>query len=229
MDRTARGRPRVKDGACADLETQGALFECKHVGADGFFEGYASLFGEEDLGHDVVMQGAFKKSLAKRGAKGVKLLFQHDPAEPIGIWHELKEDARGLFVRGQLLLGVGRAREVHELMQAGALDGLSIGFHTVKARRDAKGGTRQLLEVDLWEVSIVTFPMQAAARIGALSRRSLTERELERRLTRDAGLGRQGARALIAGGYRAYRTGRDAGAEKGLADRIREAAMLFHP
>lgn len=216
-----------------------ALFECKDVGADGFFEGYASLFGEEDLGHDVVMPGAFTRSLKERGPGGIKLLFQHDPAEPLGLWHEIKEDGRGLFVRGQLLLDVARAREVHALMKAGALDGLSIGFHTKRAVREPKGNIRKLLEVDLWEISIVTFPMLSAARIGALSRRgALSPRDLEHRLTRDAGLSRKQARALIAGGYGAYRAGRDAGPDMhalmppqldgDLAGLIRRAAALFN-
>ena len=91
-------------------ERKAARFEAKAVKADGSFEGYASLFGTEDLGRDVVMPGAFRKSLLKRGARGVKLLYQHEPNEVIGTWEEIKEDARGLFVRGQLLTDVRRAR-----------------------------------------------------------------------------------------------------------------------
>lgn len=134
---------------------------------DGSFSGYASLFGAVDLGKDVVERGAFAASLKARGACGVRMLFQHDPAEPIGVWTELREDARGLFVRGRLDLGVQRAREVLALLRGGGLDGLSIGFRTVRARRDA-AGLRRVLEADLWEISVVTFPMQPLARVASV-------------------------------------------------------------
>jgi len=137
----------------------------KGVEGDGSFSGYASLFGEVDLGRDAIEPGAFGKSLAKRGAKGVRMLFQHDPAEPIGAWRLIREDARGLYVEGQLSPGVTRAREVHALMKSGALDGLSIGFRTVRSRSDRKSGVRRILEADLWEISVVTFPMLPAARV----------------------------------------------------------------
>jgi len=141
------------------------------VEADGTFEGYASLFGKVDLGRDVVEPGAFAASLQKRGAARVRMLFQHDPNAPIGTWLEIREDARGLFVRGRLALEAARAREVHSLMKEGALDGLSIGFRTVRARTEAKTGIRRILEVDLWEISVVTFPMLPEARIEAVKAR----------------------------------------------------------
>jgi HK97 family phage prohead protease len=96
------------------------------------------------------------------------MLFQHDPNEPIGVWEEIREDGSGLFVRGRLMTDVGRAREVLALMRAGALDGLSIGFKTVRGRTDAATGVRHLLEVDLWEVSVVTFPLLPEARVSAV-------------------------------------------------------------
>ena len=135
------------------------------VEADGVFEGYASLFGKTDLARDAVERGAFAKSLRERGPGGVRMLFQHDPAEPIGRWEKVAEDARGLLVRGRLATGVTRAREVLELMRGGALDGLSIGFRTVRAKTDAKSGVRRILEADLWEISVVTFPMLPGARV----------------------------------------------------------------
>lgn len=145
-----------------------APLELKSVSEDGVFEGYASLFNREDLAHDVILPGAFRESLARRGATGVKLLYQHDPREPVGVWSALREDVRGLFARGRLLLDVRRARDVLALMQAGALDGLSIGFHTLSARRDAKTGLRRVFHVDLLEISVVTFPMLPDARITRL-------------------------------------------------------------
>jgi len=142
----------------------------REVQADGTFSGYASLFGRMDLGRDLVMPGAFAESLRAKGARGIKLLFQHNPDEPIGVWVDLREDARGLLVHGRLLPGVARAREVLELMRAGALDGLSIGFRTVKGRTDPKSGIRRLDKIDLWEISIVTFPMLADARVSFVKR-----------------------------------------------------------
>src|SRR5690606_33605887 len=100
-------------------------------------------------------RGAFSRALRLRGAAGVRMLFQHDPAEPIGTWLELREDDQGLFVRGQLTPGVARSREVLELLRNGALDGLSIGFRTVKAKKDAKSGLRRIVEADLWEARAV--------------------------------------------------------------------------
>ncbi|POR41879.1 HK97 family phage prohead protease [Methylobacterium sp. V23] len=133
---------------------------------DGHFTGYASLFGVLDLGRDVVAPGAFAASLAARGVAGVRMLWQHDPAEPVGHWLALHEDARGLRVAGQLNLAVQRARELDALLGAGGLDGLSIGFRTVRAQPQ-RGGLRRLEAIDLWEISLVTFPLQAGARIAA--------------------------------------------------------------
>ena len=124
-------------------EQKATRFDVKGLKEDGSFEGYASLFGAEDLGRDVVMPGAFRSSLAKRGPRGIKMLYQHDPNEVIGVWLKLSEDIRGLRVEGKLLPDVGRSREVLSLMRAGAVDGLSIGYHVVKATKDGEDGTSQ--------------------------------------------------------------------------------------
>ncbi|MDX2264592.1 MAG: HK97 family phage prohead protease [Hyphomicrobiales bacterium] len=134
--------------------------------ADGRIQGYASLFGVADGAGDVVAPGAFRASLARRPASGVRMLFQHDPAQPVGVWDDIREDARGLYVRGRLTEGAAKSDDLRALLADGAIDGLSIGFRAVKSRRDAVG-RRTLTEIDLWEVSIVTFPMLAAARIAA--------------------------------------------------------------
>ena len=130
--------------------------------------GYASLFGATDQGGDVVQAGAYAASLARLRTSGhaVKMLWQHDPAQPIGVWDEVREDARGLYVRGRLLLEVQAAREAHVLLQAGAIDGLSIGYRTLRAEK-AANGQRLLHEIELWEVSLVTFPMLPQARVQA--------------------------------------------------------------
>ncbi|WP_371687429.1 HK97 family phage prohead protease [Thalassococcus sp. S3] len=127
-------------------------------------EGYASLFGQIDQGGDIVQKGAYAASL-KTGAQ-VKMLWQHDPAQPIGIWDEVREDERGLYVKGRLLESVEKGREAAALIEAGAIDGLSIGYRTVKAAKDDKG-QRLLTELELWEVSLVTFPMLPSARVAA--------------------------------------------------------------
>jgi len=131
-------------------------------------EGYASFFGKPDQGRDVVAAGAYAKSLKALGDAGrrVKMLWQHDPAQPIGVWDEVREDDKGLYVQGRLLSDVPRAAEAASLLQAGAMDGLSIGYRTIKSHKDGQG-QRILDELELWEVSLVTFPMLPEARVGA--------------------------------------------------------------
>lgn len=134
------------------------------IDAEGRFAGYASVFNKLDSGGDIVLPGAFAKSLAKRRGR-IRLLFQHDPKEPVGTWESMGEDGHGLFVSGRLVPGVPRSDALRRLIENRALDGLSIGFRTVKASR--RDGNRLLHEIDLYEVSIVTFPMMEDARIAA--------------------------------------------------------------
>jgi hypothetical protein len=190
-----------------------APLDLKSVDDEGAFEGYASLFGVADMGGDVVAPGAFRASLAKRGAAGIRLLFQHDPGQPVGVWRELREDARGLHVRGQLLLDIERAREIHALMKECALDGMSIGFRTVRGAKDRRTGLRRLTEIDLWEISIVTFPLLPGARIGRVKGGLPTEREFERWLVRDAGFSRSNARAVIRSGFKQLAGRQDAASD----------------
>ncbi|MEM1300964.1 MAG: HK97 family phage prohead protease [Pseudomonadota bacterium] len=131
-------------------------------------EGYASVFGKADNGGDVVERGAYAASLTtlKKAGRSVKMLWQHDPAQPIGVWDEVREDETGLYVKGRLLGDVEKAREAAALLTAGAIDGLSIGYRTVKANKTSKG-QRLLSELELWEVSLVTFPMLPEARVGS--------------------------------------------------------------
>ncbi len=138
------------------------------IDTDGTVEGYASLFGEINSARDMVMRGAFAATLAQRGINRIPMLFQHDPAEPIGIWQELREDHRGLFARGRLIPEVKRARELLSLLREGAVDGLSIGFRTARAQIDPKTRIRRLIAVELWEISIVTFPLLNGARVHAV-------------------------------------------------------------
>lgn len=135
------------------------------------FSGYASLFNLADLSGDRVMLGAFHRSLKARGVAGIRMLWNHDPAEPIGVWTSIREDAFGLKVEGRLTRDVERSAALAHLIGDGALDGLSIGFHTVRSDRPkSQGGpkrARRLIEVDLWEISLVAFPMQPGARISS--------------------------------------------------------------
>jgi uncharacterized protein len=132
--------------------------------------GYASLFGAADHNGDIVQPGAYDASLVRlrTSGSGVKMLWQHDPTQPIGVWDEVREDPKGLYVRGRLLLEVQTAREAFALLKAGAIDGLSIGYRTLRSEKLA-GGHRRLHELELWEVSLVTFPMLPDARVQAES------------------------------------------------------------
>lgn len=127
------------------------------------FEGYASLFSVADGAGDVVAPGAFARSLRARPPAQVRMLYQHFAHEPIGVWEVIAEDSRGLYVKGRLNDKVVRAQEVSALIAQGALNGLSIGFRTLRAKRDIAAGTRTLLEIELWEISIVTFPLLAGS------------------------------------------------------------------
>lgn len=126
-------------------------------------EGYASLWWTRDLNDDVVATGAFDASLAKTPAARIRMLMQHDVREVVGVWDAITPDAKGLFVRGRVLDATPVGRMAQALVKAGALDGLSIGFRAVRARAD--GRLRVLMQVDLWEVSLVTFPMLPGARL----------------------------------------------------------------
>lgn len=155
-------RPAVR------LEVKRAALALSSISQEGEFAGYASLFNVVDMGDDMVMRGAFSASLVRRGAHLVKMLWQHKASEPIGTWLDVHEDALGLYARGKLNLDVARAREAHALLRDGAVDGLSIGFKTERAVRDKKSGVRHLYTLDLWEISVVTFPMLPAARVSAV-------------------------------------------------------------
>ena len=130
-------------------------------------QGYASLFWKKDLNDDVVAAGAFDASLAKTPAARVRMLMQHNPNEPIGVWDAIAPDAQGLFVRGRIIDATPAGKMTLALARAGAMDGLSIGFRAVRARAD--GTLRILTEVDLWEVSLVTFPMLPGARLSVVA------------------------------------------------------------
>ena len=141
--------------------------EIKAVNEDGLFSGYASVFEEIDSYRDIVKRGAFEKTLAESKSKGraVPILWQHDAAKPIGVYTELKEDERGLYVEGQLNMDVQQAREALSLLRQKALSGISIGYNSVRYDTDVKSGVRRLYELKLYEASLVTFPACDGARV----------------------------------------------------------------
>lgn len=139
----------------------------KNADENGYFSGYASIFNVVDRHHDIVAKGAFHKSLALMKEKSTlpKMLWQHESSKPIGIWHDLFEDDHGLFVKGQLILDIQAAQEAYALLRAGVVDSLSIGFRLVKAHKDPTTKARILDEIELHEISLVTFAANQQARI----------------------------------------------------------------
>jgi len=172
------------------MEQFNCALELKALTDEGVIEGYGSIFGNVDHGGDKVMPGAFTESLvkARQTGRSVKMLWNHDPSQPIGVWEDLAEDAKGLWGKGRLVMDVPKAREVHALLRAKALDGLSIGYRTKAA--EPEGNVRLLKSLDLFEISPVTFAMNPRAKVTSVKSDDeimnklragdrLTEREFE--------------------------------------------------
>jgi len=126
--------------------------------------GYASLFAKPDLAGDEILAGAFGRSISRR-SDSLTMLYQHDATRPIGIWTKLQETKRGLWVEGVLADDVQLAHEVSALIRQNVLSGLSIGYRPIKAKPGRGAIRRHLHEIDLVEISIVTFPMQPLAKL----------------------------------------------------------------
>jgi len=172
--------------------------QIKASGTDGSVEGYGSVFGVRDNYDDVIVAGAFQASLAAHKAAGTMpaMLWQHDATEPIGIWTEIVEDAKGLRMKGMLALDTARGKEAYALLKMGALNGLSIGFMSKKWSYE--GELRILDEVDLWEVSMVTFPANEAARITSVkSADEVSAPKDAERILREAGFSKSDATAFV--------------------------------
>lgn len=187
-------------------KNSGIPLDGKAVSETGVIEGYASVFGNVDSYGEVVEPGAFVDSLVKsqRTGRKIKMLYQHDPHTPIGVWDDLAEDSKGLWAKGRLLVEESpKAREVHGLLKAGALDGLSIGYRTIESKpKDGKPGVISLTKLDLLENSIVTFAANERARVevvkSILDTGGLpTVREFEG-LLREAGFSKAKAAAIAA-------------------------------
>lgn len=181
----------------------------------GTIMGYASTFGTLDLGGDIVVKGAYAETLQRRGVRGIKMLWDHNPSEPVGMWEDMGEDEIGLRVKGRLLLDLQRGREIHAMVKAGIVDGLSIGYRVEHASRDPSNGARMLEKVDLREISLVTFPMNETSLISSVKGELPTEREFERWLTQDAGFSRSQARQIITGGFKSLSAAKPGAGEEG--------------
>ena len=176
-------------------------------------EGYGSIFGNVDSGYDIVEEGAFAEGL--KSGRSVKMLWQHDPNKPIGAWDSVAEDSKGLRVKGQLLKDVEAGREAMVLVKAGAVSGLSIGYKTLKFR-EAKVDNiwvRIIEKAELWEVSLVTFPMNPEATIDARKATTMSQREFGRQLLRDSKMSRQVVDALMRDGWKGVRALSGSGGE----------------
>ncbi|SDP92453.1 hypothetical protein SAMN05428967_4464 [Phyllobacterium sp. YR620] len=157
------------------MKTKDFALQVKDLSEDGTFEGYGSVFGNVDSYGEKVMPGAFVESLArhKREGSNVLMLWQHNADEPIGVWEDLAEDAKGLWGKGRFLLDIQKAREVYTLAKHKAIGGLSIGYREVETEPD--GNTRLLKKLELYEISPVSFPANRRARIEGVKSERMEE------------------------------------------------------
>ena len=168
----------------------------------GTFTGLASPFGgKPDSYGDIVDPGAFAKTLINggRNGNGIAMLWQHEMHNPIGIWTNLQETKKGLEVAGKLAVNSTQGKDAFELMKMRALKGLSIGYTTIDCEQNDKTKIRHLKEIELWEISPVTFPAQIRANITTVKEAiegAKNEKELEAAL-RDAGLSNTAAKYVV--------------------------------
>lgn len=187
--------------AGTQTRTMDFALQIKAAKDDGTVEGYGSVFGVRDAYDDVIAPGAFGQSLKDHKAGGTMpaMLWQHNASEPIGIWTDMVEDERGLKVIGQLALETVRGREAHALLKMGALNGLSIGFVSKQWTYDRETEVRTLTQIDLWEVSLVTFPANGKSRVTTVKGAADEVRVPKdaERILRDAGFSKADATAFV--------------------------------
>ena len=197
-------------------------FEVKEEGDARTVEGFASVFNNVDSWNDIVMPGAFAKSLKK--GKSVPMLWQHDSGQVIGKWDTLEERDKGLYVKGRILpTSIGN--DAYLLAKEGAISGMSIGYGPEKYETDHKTGIRKLLEVKLYEVSLVTFPANEKAQVTRVKSRPETIREFEEYL-REAGFSQKDATTIALRGFKALSTQGEP--DMGELTALREIARLFN-
>lgn len=192
-------RPERKD-AGGGREVRSFALQIKAAGDDGTVEGYGSVFGVRDNYDDVIAKGAFIQSLKDHKAAGTMpaMLWQHDADKPIGVWTEMVEDEKGLRIKGQLAMETVKGKEAHALLKMGALNGLSIGFMSKEWAYDRETEVRTLTAIDLWEVSLVTFPANEKARVtNVKSADELQAPKDAEKVLRDAGFSKSDATAFV--------------------------------
>lgn len=199
MQNKTQQRPERKD-AGGGREVRSFALQIKATGDDGTVEGYGSVFGVRDNYDDVIAKGAFVQSLKDHKAAGTMpaMLWQHDADKPIGVWTEMVEDEKGLRIKGQLAMETVKGKEAHALLKMGALNGLSIGFMSKEWAYDRDTEVRTLTAIDLWEVSLVTFPANEKARVTNVKSADelLAPKDAEKAL-RDAGFSKSDATAFV--------------------------------
>ena len=186
--------------AAGGREVRSFALQIKAAGDDGTVEGYGSVFGVRDNCDDVIAKGAFVQSLKDHKAAGTMpaMLWQHDADKPIGIWTEMVEDEKGLRIKGQLAMETVKGKEAHTLLKMGALNGLSIGFMSKEWAYDRDTEVRTLTAIDLWEVSLVTFPANQKARVtNVKSADELQAPKDAEKVLRDAGFSKSDATAFV--------------------------------
>lgn len=192
-------RPERKDAA-GGREVRSFALQIKAAGDDGTVEGYGSVFGVRDNYDDVIAKGAFVQSLKDHKAAGTMpaMLWQHDADKPIGVWTEMVEDEKGLRIKGQLAMETVKGKEAHALLKMGALNGLSIGFMAKEWAYDRETEVRTITAIDLWEVSLVTFPANEKARVtNVKSADELQAPKDAEKVLRDAGFSKSDATAFV--------------------------------
>lgn len=226
-----------RDAPLATRQTLAFALQIKAAGDDGTLDGYGSVFGVRDSYDDVIAAGAFAASLAAHKAAGTMpaMLWQHDAGQPIGVWTAMTEDERGLRVQGRLAMDTARGKEAHALLKMGALNGLSIGFMSKQWAYDRDTEVRTLTELDLWEVSLVTFPANGAARVTQVKSGidDIGSPKDAERFLREAGIAKSDALAFVSrvmrmGGERREAADPAAQAQKA-ADRLLHLITTPHP
>lgn len=183
-----------------ERETRSCALSVKAVGDGGEIEGYASVFGVLDTWADIIAAGAFSATIKAHKAAGTMpaMLWQHDGDDPIGVWSEMAEDANGLRIKGRLCMETACGKEAHALLKMGAINGLSVGFVTKSYEYDTETDVRTITEVDLWEVSLVTFPSNSKARVTSVkSSNEIQAPKDAERILRDAGFSKSDATAYV--------------------------------
>ena len=176
------------------IEQKSLSLEVKATGEEGQIEGYGAVFGNRDSYGDIMVKGAFAETLKGRKPK---MLWQHNMLDPIGSWDEYYEDERGLYMKGRIAIKSTKGRDAYELVKAGAIDGLSIGYVTKDYEMEA--GARLLKKVDLFETSLVTIQANAAAMVTSVKNADVRDIEA---MFRQMNFSRSEAKAMASAAWK---------------------------